>query len=252
MSAALDQSLRFAGRNLRRMRRNPSTLAGTFVTPLVFLFGFFVVLQRTLASQGIDYAQFLPPAVVVQATLNAAMGSAFWLADDATTGVLARARSMPISRLAPLAGRILADLTRVAVSTVVILAVGALLGFRFSGGVLAAVAFLGLVLLWSAAAAAGFGLIALRSRNPESTANLLTLPFLPLLLLSTAFVPAERFPAGLEPLAGHQPVSAVIDALRALATDGLAPGPLVPALAWALGLLVLFLALSVRLQRARR
>lgn len=250
---ALDQSARLAGRNLRRMRRNPASIAGAVVTPLVFQLGFFIVLRRMLEAQGIDYAQYLPPAIVVQATLNAAIGSAFWLADDRSTGFLDRNRSLPISRVAPLAGRMLADLSRAVVSMVVVLATGAVLGFRFAGGPLAGVVFVALVLLWTAAAVGGFGLVALHARNPEAAANLLTVPFLPLLLLSTAFVPAERFPSLLEGAVGAQPVSVVIGALRTLSDGGsMLDASVLGAFAWAGALCLLFLGLSARASRARR
>jgi ABC-2 type transport system permease protein len=250
VSTTIGQSAHFAVRNLRRMRRNPATVVGAVVSPVVFLLGFDLVLGRTLEADGVEYGQYLPPAIAVQSTLNVAIGSAFWLADDVATGMLSRARSMPIARVAPLLGRVFADLTRSILSTVVVLAVGTLLGFRFSGGAAAFVAFWLLVTLFSAASAAGFGLIALRSRNPEAAANLLTLPFLPLVFLSTAYVPAERFPAALEGVVAAQPVSVVIDALRGLA-NGNGPGSALPALLWCAGLLLVFLLLAERAVRRR-
>lgn len=250
VGAVAGQSTQFAVRNLRRMTRNPATVVGAVVSPVVFLLGFHLVLGRTLDARGIDYGQYLPPAIAVQATLNVAIGSAFWLADDVATGMLARARSLPIARVSPLLGRVLADLTRSTLSTAVVLAVGALLGFRFSGGVVGLVGFWLLVVLFSAASAAGFGLLALRSRNPEAAANLLTLPFLPLVFLSTAYVPAERFPSALEGAVAAQPVSVVIDALRGLAEgDGLASA--LPASLWCAGLLVVFLFAADRVLRRR-
>jgi ABC-2 type transport system permease protein len=238
-----------AGRNLTRMRRTPSVVTGTVAVPAVYLLGFLVLLRPTMARAGIDYAQYLPPTIVVQSTVFVAIGSALWVADDVASGMLGRLRAMPVARAAPFAGRIAADLVRALLATAVVAGVGAPGGFRFRAGPWAALAFVGVTLLLAAVLSVGFGLVAMTSRNAESAADALQLPYIPLIMISTGFVPAEKFPSWLSGAVAHQPVSVVIDALRALSSGGPTVTVLASALGWLVGLLAVLVAVSARTYR---
>lgn len=240
---------RLAGRNLLLMRRNPATIVGAAVAPVVFFLGFYAVLDRLMSARGIDYPQYFTPAVAVQAMFFAAIASGVYLAQDVRGGMLDRARSLPIARIAPLAGRLLADLTRGLVSLAVLLVLASAFGFRFASGALPAVGFVLLALLFSITLSAGCGAVALASRNPEAAVQSLLLPYLPLLMLSTGFVTVDQFPGWMQPFVRYQPISHVVDALRALSTGGETAGPVLAALAWCLGLLVLFGVLGARAYR---
>lgn len=238
-----------AERNVRRYQRSPASVVSAVVFPLIFFFGFLSVLRRSLEAQGLDYVQYLPPAVVCQAMFFTAISSAFYLADDKQRGLLERCRSLPISRWAPLVGRVEADLARSVVSVTVLVLAATLAGFRFEAGVLPAIGFLGIALLFTLAATAGCALVGLASPSPEATNSTLFLPYLPLLMLSTAFVPVEGFPGWLQPFVRWQPVSLTADALRALSSGGPTATPVLRAVVVLGALSVGFGALGARVYR---
>jgi ABC-2 type transport system permease protein len=171
------------------------------------------------------------------------------LASDAGSGLLSRLRVMSVPRIAVISGRAAADGVRSLLSLAVVLAVGFAAGMRFERGVLPGLVFVALALVFSLTVSAGAGAVGLRLANPEATSSLLGLPWLPLLMLSTAFVPADQFPSWLEPIVAWSPISATIDGLRALITDGASLTPLWRALGWQAVLLPLFLALAARAYR---
>lgn len=235
----LAQTAVFAGRNLVLMRRNPTSVVSAVVIPVVFFLGFYAVLDRLLEARGIAFAPYVTPVIVVQAMFFAAFGSATYLAQDASGGMLARTRSLPIGRVVPVASRLAADLVRGLLSLGSVLLVATIAGFRFSAGPWAAAGFCLLSLLFLLALSAGCGAIALAAGNPESAVQTLFLPYLPLLMLSTGFVPAEQFPNWLEVFVRYQPVSETVQALRALSAGGATAGPVLVALLWSGGLLLI-------------
>lgn len=218
-----------AGRNLVLYARNPASIAGAVVFPLIFFFGFLGVLRRSLEAQGIDYAQYLPPVVVVQAMFFTAISSAFFLADDKLRGLLERCRSLPVNRWAPLLGRVMADLARAVVSMTVVLAAASLVGFRFEVGIVAAVGFIGVVMLFTITVVAGCSIVGLASASPGAVSATLFLPYLPLLMLSSGFVPVTGFPGWLQPFVRWQPVSLTVEALRGLSSGGPTAAPVAKA-----------------------
>ena len=235
-----------AARNLTKMRRNSASVIGAVVFPILFLVLFNTVLNRAMTGIGIDYVQYLPPAVTVQAMFFAAMSTAFYLTDDRASGVFARCRTLPIGRLSPLVARALADLTRAAVSLLVVLVVSMLLGFRFRAGVLPALGYGVLALGFALVLILGCGLVGLYAKNAETAVVLVEVPYLPVLMLSSAFVPADRFPDWLEPVVQASPITKVADALRALSGGGPTATVLPAALVWCIGLAVVFLVVGAR------
>lgn len=217
----------------------PRSFSTMVVTPLAFFVAFHAVTNKLLANARIDAAQFLPPAIVVQAAMMGAITTAFFVTTDRRTGVLSRFQSMPISAGAVPCARLLADAVRAAVSVVVTVAAGHVAGFRFHsvGG---ALAFTALAVLFAVALSAGTATIGLRFDNPETVSSMLFLPYLPLLTLSTAFVPSNAFPGWLQPVVELSPVTVVIDALRSLANGGSAASDVVAASAWITVMLVAF------------
>jgi len=241
-----------AARNLLRMRRNPATVIGTFVFPVLFLVLFHTVLQRAMVAVGIDYAQYLPPAIVVQASFFAAMSSAFYLTDDRSRGIYARCRTLPIGRLTPLAARAIADMTRASISLVVVLVVSGLLGFRFLAGALPAIGFVALALAFALVLVLGCSLLGLYAGNAESAVALVQIPYLPVLMLSSAFVPVDRFPGWLQPIVGASPVTKVVDALRALSSGGPTARVVVIAALWCVGSTAVLSLVGARRVRVAR
>lgn len=225
---------------------------GALVLPAVFFLGFYALLAEITGAAGIDYAQYLTPAILVQITLFAGIASAAAISSDVGAGLVDRLRSMPVAALAPVLGRLAADLVRAGITTVVVLTLGALFGFRFGGGPWAIAGFVAIVVAFAVVSSLTFDAVALRSRDPEATAASLQALGMPLVMLSTAFVPAALMPAAVGGVVAHLPVSVVIDALRDLATGAGVTATVVEAVVWLAGLLVLSLAWGARAFRRAR
>jgi len=241
-----------AGRHLRLMSRRPASVISAIVLPLVFALLFFTVFSRVMRRGGIDYIDYLLPAIVIQTAFFTAMSSAILAAEDALGGTLRRLRTMSVSRPAPALGLLTAELTRALLSLGVLLAIGAALGFRFHGGPLKALGFPVAMLVFAAVLVTCFIALGLAIRRIDAVSTTTNLIYFPFMLLSSAFTPAASFPSWLRPVVEQQPVSRVADALRALiAHDAALARPLLIAAAWLLGLGVVgVLAASRALGRA--
>jgi ABC-2 type transport system permease protein len=225
---------RAAGTLARRnvlLLANPRSVSMTFVLPLVFFVGFAAVLHKLLQPV-VNFGMFFPPAIVVQVAMDSAISTAFFLAGDHRDGIVARLRSMPISAVAFPAARLGVDATRFAVSAAVVLCAGLVIGFRFEGGALATLGFAAIAIWFALALSALTSAVGLRSDNPETVVSNLYLPYLPLLTLSTAFVPISAFPAAAAPIVRNSPVSAEVEALRALSAGDMTGATLGRAIGW--------------------
>lgn len=235
----LAQGTVLAGRNLRH--RATAEMAVMFVVfPLVFVFGFLLLFGRLFDARGLDYAQFLPPAIVVQWMFTVANTSGAASAADRASGMYRRCLIMPVNRGAIALGRVASEAVWALIAVVVISVTGHVVGFRFHGGVVATVGFVVLAVGFALALTAGTTAIGLSSGDPTAVAALLNLPYLALIMLSTAFVPADAFPGWLEPVIRNSPVSVVIDALRSLASASPSWTDTRGAIAWIAVLLVAF------------
>ncbi|MDH2429197.1 ABC transporter permease [Sphaerisporangium sp. TRM90804] len=241
------QSALLAGRNLR-VSLGAAAVAGMVITPLLFFFGFLAVFRQMFAAHGIDFAQYLPPAIVVMWVTFTAISAAVLFARDRRTGMLARLRSMPVNSGAVVAGRLASDGVRGLISICAVIAAAHVTGFRFATGVAGAAAFVLLALTVLLVLSVGTGAAGLASTEPEAVGATLHMPAMPLLMLSTAFAPVGGFPSWLRPVVEYSPVSAVVDALRAVA-EGTDLAPLGRAAAWLLVLLVVFSRAATRAYR---
>ncbi|MEM7273796.1 MAG: ABC transporter permease [Actinomycetota bacterium] len=246
MSSLVADSAVLGSRAVTRSLRNPATVMSAIIFPLLFFFLFFVVLERVMESRGFSYRQLLPPTIVIQAMLFSGMSSAYYIADDRQSGVTARFRSLPIHRAAPVIGRSLADLIRAFISMVVVIIAGLVVGMRFERGVAGLLGFVVVALLFALAISLGMGLLGYLAPSAQAASSIASIPYLPLLMLSTGFAPLEDFPGWLQPIVKWQPVTAAIDALRALTgTEELWP-PLLRTIIWSVGLSLIFAAMASR------
>lgn len=233
-----------AGRALTIMRRNPASLAGAVMFPLLFFGLFMIVMRRVMAAQGFDYVQLLPSTIVVQAALFTAMASSAWIANDRVTAMTARFRAAPIAPVAPFLGRALADSVRAFFSVSILLAVAIAAGMRFTAGWYYLPLYIIVAVLFAVSASMAMGLIGYVASSPSAAAAIASLPYLPLLMLSSGFVPVDNLPGWLQPFADYQPVTVAINALRALAGDGNIWQTTTMSLCWSVVLMVTFGALS--------
>jgi ABC transporter DrrB family efflux protein len=240
-----------AGRTVRRFARTPQLIVFTTIQSAVFLLMFRYGLGGAIQA-GQEYVHFLVPGFVTTAILFAGMGAAVAVAEDQEHGFIDRLRSLPIPRAAVLVGRSLADTALVIWALVVATAFGFAVGFRLGGSVTEALAAFGLCILFGFAFEWIFIVIGLVGGNAQAAQGLTLLVF-PLVFLSSAYVPVESMPAGIEAFGQYQPITPMVNAVRGLSGGAESEALLVHStgyyvgvsLLWTAGLVVVFGLLSV-------
>lgn len=144
-----------------------------------------------------------------------------------------------------LSGRTVADLGRAALTVVIVLVVGTLIGFRFHNGALLAVAAIGIVLAFSFALSWEMAWIGMKVKDAETAQVAAFLPVFLLVFASSGFVPSETMPPWLQAFARNQPFTAAINSVRALSQGGAAYHWLWMNAVWTAGILAVFVALAI-------
>ncbi|MFB9234172.1 ABC transporter permease [Plantactinospora siamensis] len=242
----LAHTLTLAWRSLVQIRHNPMELLDLSVQPIMFVLLFTYVFGTAIAGSPGDYLKFMLPGIIVQTALFATMTTGFGLNTDLTKGVFDRLRSLPIARWSPLAGRILADTVKQAWSMALLLVMGMILGFRVGTGPLGVLGAFALLLAFSLAASWISVLVGLLASEPEKVQIFGFMFLFPLTFTSNVFVPTQKMPGWLQSWVGVNPVTIVADAVRGLLVSGPVAGPVGQSLLWALGIMVVFVPLSLR------
>ena len=221
--------------------------AGNFVI-------FNLALRNVIDTGGISYSQYLLPVIIVQVTLLGALTTVDRATRDQQSELGVRLRTLPISPVAPLTARMLYCLIRGGIALLATIAVGYAFGFRMIGGLGYLTAFCVLVLtltlaLSLAADAAGVWISGASIAREGGSSQVLLVPQLLLVMLSTGMAPVDSFPDWLHGFVRYQPVSQITGTLRGLASAHVEIGNLANTLAWCVGLLVVFGTLAVRMQR---
>jgi ABC transporter DrrB family efflux protein len=248
-------------RNLLRGVRTPDVLVVSVITPVVFVLLFTYVfggaIENTIprAAAG-KYINWLLPGLLAQFALFGGGQTAVGLVDDLSNGVIDRFRSLPMARSAVLAGRTISDVIRSAIILVVIVGIGALVGFRWQTSILGILSALAVALAFGFAWSWVMAVVGLMVRSQEAVQAAVFIGIFPLAFTSSVFVPTETMPGWLRVFADHQPVTAVTNALRGLILgEGALPagqttaGQTLLALVWAVGLTVVFGPIAVRMYR---
>jgi len=240
-------------RNLIVYTRIPEFLFFSTVQPIMFVLLFRYVFGGAIhppPGYG-SYVNYLMPGIFVQSVAFGSISTAVGLSEDLQKGLLERFRALPMARSAVLTGRTTADLVRNVFVVGVITGIGYAVGFRIGAGVLAFLAGILLILLFAYALSWGFAVIGLYAPNSE-TAQVMAFPLLfPLVFASPAFVGVQTMPGWLRAFAIHQPIGVIITATRALMHGGPTASPVLQALVWCVGILVVLVPLSVRQYRRR-
>lgn len=246
----LRDTLALAKRSLLAYTRVPQLLVFSTVQPVIFVLMFRYVFGGAIDVPGpIPYVDFLMPGIFVQTVVFGAIGTAIGLASDMKSGLMERFHALPMSRAAVLTGRTAADLGRNVFVVTLMMVVGFLVGWRIHTDVLGLLAAAALVLLFGYSMSWIFATLGLATGDPE-TAQAAAFPAMaPLVFASSAFVPVESMPTWLQWFAEHQPVSANASAVRALTVGGPTAEYVVRAIAWDVGILIVFGVLAVRIYR---
>lgn len=235
-----------AGRQLRKTLRRPTYIVFAFVQPVIFVLLFRYIFGGAIKTGG-HYVDFLMPGVIVQTAVFGALVTGIGLTEDMKAGAVDRFRSLPIARSALLLARTAADMVMNVLTIIVMVMIGLVVGFRPNQPVyqwaLALVIVLGFSYTFSWISA----WVGLKVRDPETAQSAGFVWVFPLTFASSAFVPVQSMPGPVQAFAKANPISLVVDAARALTVGHGHPVSLgLETLAWFVGLLIVFVPLSVR------
>jgi oleandomycin transport system permease protein len=250
----LRQTFSLAWRTLVQIRHNPLELIDFSIQPVMFLLLFTYVFGGAIGGSPHAYLAFALPGIIVQNSLFTTLNTATGLSTDLKEGFFDRLRSLPIARFSPLAGRILADLAKQTWAIVMLLSVGAIMGFRFGAGAdrpLGVLAGAGLVLVSTLAISWALVLVSMLAANPEKVQIFGFVVLFPITFTSDAFVRTASMPGWLQAWSKANPVSLISDAVRGLMVSGAAGRPVVESLLYAVAFTVIFAPLAVRAFKRR-
>jgi ABC-2 type transport system permease protein len=248
---ALTQVTTLAWRALLKMRRNPEQLVDVTAMPVLFTVMFGLIFGGAIAGSTASYLPTLIPGIIAMTTITACVAAGVQFREDMDKGVFDRFRSLPIARIAPLAGPMLADLVRYALATSVALTVGIVMGYRPGGGIpgVAAGMVLAVITGWSLAWI--FMWIGTIARTAGAVQGMSMMVMFPLTFLSNAFVPADTLPGWLQTVTRVNPVSHVVSALRDLMNDGAVTAQVGWALLGCAAVAAIFIPLALRSYSSR-
>lgn len=209
-------------RNLLHLRRYPTTMAIVIGVPIVFLLLFVYVFGGTLGDGlgGVEggrqeYVDYVVPGILLMAVAGAAQGTAIAVAMDMTEGIVARFRTMAISRASVLTGHVVGAMLQTLLGLVVVVGVAVAVGFRPDANPVewvAAFGVLGMIALALTWLSVALGLV---TKSVETASNL-PMPLMLLPFLGSGFTPTESMPDALRWFADHQPFTPLIETLRGL------------------------------------
>lgn len=237
-----------AGRVLHKGRVD---LAFAVLVPVAGLIGLTFLLRDIISTGEMSYAQYVLPAIVVQAMLFGALTTTDRAAWEKISGMGARLRTLPISPYASLMARMTYSLVRGVLALIASFLAAYLFGFRLTAGFGYIAAFVAMSLVLTLALSLGADATGSKAARPEVASQLLLVPQLLLVLLSTGLAPLDAFPSWLHPFVQYQPISQITETLRGFTTGHVETGNLAASLAWCIGLLVVFGAIAIRLQGRR-
>ncbi len=245
---AVSDTLTITRRNLLVWMRVPAYIVFTVIQPVMFVLMFRYVFGGAIAVPGVKggYVSFLMPGIIGQTAAFATFGTAIALAQELKKGVIDRLKSMPMARSAVLAGRLVADTARMTVTILIVIGVGYAVGFRFQNGVIPAILMVVLSIVFGVAICVISAFTGLAIGDEESVQAFGLIWLFPITFLSSAFVPIRTMPGWLQAFANNQPVTYVIDTMRALALGGPIEANLWKSLVWLAGIFIVFSPLAVR------
>jgi ABC-2 type transport system permease protein/oleandomycin transport system permease protein len=263
---AISDGIVVAYRNLVTLWRVPTVLVFELVQPVMFVLLFRYIYADQFNTQnlgGVDYVLFLMPGIFVQNAIFGSTTTAIGIADDLKKGIIDRFRSLPMARSAVLAGRTTADLAKNLILVILVIGIGYLVGFRFENGILGALGVIALVLAVSFTFSWISATVGLLLKEVEAVQAAVFTFIFPVVFVSSAFVPVAGMASWLQPIAEHNPVTYWCNLARYLSIGdaGIPPDPttgipvdtpeglMLKSALWVIGLLAVFVPLSIRLYR---
>jgi ABC-2 type transport system permease protein len=251
IAETVSQTLVMAWRALKKMRRNMEQFFDVTIQPLLFTAMFAYLFGGAISGNVHSYLPLLIPGIVAQTVLTTCMSTGVNLREDMDKGVFDRFKAMPMSRIAPLAGPMVADLVRYLIAAGLTFVTGVIIGYRPGGGVLGVLGAMLLAIFTGWALAWIFTWIGTVAKSARAVQGMSMMILFPLTFLSNAFVPVTSLPGWLATFVKINPVSHLVSATRGLANQGVITGEAGWTLLASLAVIAIFAPLSVRSYRRR-
>jgi len=247
---ALTDTATLTGRSLRHILRSPDTIITTAVTPVALMLLFVFVFGGAIDTGTSSYIDYMLPGILLITIASGIAYTAYRLFLDRQGGVFERLQSMPIARSSPLWAHVLTSLVATLASIAIVVGVALLLGFRTGAGVFAWLAVLGILMLFTLALTWVAVIAGLAAKTVDG-ASAFSYPLIFLPFISSAFVPTDSMPGPVAWFAENQPVTPIVETIRALFAGTPVSGDIWIALAWMLGILVVAFAGAMAVYRRR-
>ena len=225
------------GRSMRHITRSPDTIITTAIMPIAFMLLFVYVFGGAIKHGSGSYVTYLLPGILLITIASGISYTAFRLFTDMQGGIFKRFQSMPIARSSVLWSHVLTSLAANLISLVVVVLVAVGMGFRSGAGALAWLAVAGILFLFTLALTWIAVIPGLTAKSVDG-AGAFAYPLIFLPFVSSAFVPTETMPGPVRWFAEHQPVTSIVDTIRALFAEQPVGNAIWTALAWCVGVLV--------------
>ncbi|QSF43118.1 ABC transporter permease [Paenibacillus tianjinensis] len=233
------------GRSMRHIFRSMDTIFTVCVTPIAMMLLFVYVFGGAIESGSDNYVNYLLPGILLMAIASGVAYVAYRLFLDKQRGIMERFHSMPIARSTVLWGHVLTSVVSNVISVAVIILVALIMGFRSSAGVLSWLAVAGILVLFTLALTWIAAIAGLSAKTVEG-ASAFSYPLIFLPFISSAFVPTDSMPKAVRMFADNQPVTSIVEAIRALLSGQPVGNDIWVALAWCLGIMIVAYLFAVR------
>jgi ABC-2 type transport system permease protein len=225
------------GRTMRHVTRSFDTIITTAITPVAMMLLFVYVFGGAIDTGPVSYVNYMLPGILLITIASGISYTAFRLFNDIQGGIFERFQSMPIARSGVLWAHVLTSLVANVISLVVVVGVALVMGFRSGAGVLAWLAVVGILVLFTLALT-WFAVIPGLTAKTVDGASAFAYPLIFLPFISSAFVPTDTMPGPVRAFADHQPVTSIVNSIRDLFTQQPVGTAIWTALAWCVGILV--------------
>ncbi|WP_257061729.1 ABC transporter permease [Priestia megaterium] len=226
------------GRLMRNIMRSPDTIITVAITPIMMMLLFVYVFGGAINTGTANYVNYLLPGILPMAIASGVAYTSVRLFNDVKSGLMARFITMPIKRSSVLWAHVLTSFVSNALTIVVVILIALLMGFRSSADILDWFAVAGILGLFTLALTWLAIIPGLTAKSMEgATGYSYPLIFLP--FISSAFVPTETMPKAVRAFAENQPVTSIVNTIRALLYEGSVGNDIWSALAWCLGIMVI-------------
>ncbi|SHF33781.1 ABC-2 type transport system permease protein [Seinonella peptonophila] len=238
------------GRSMRHISRSMDTIITVTIMPIGFMLLFVYVLGGAIQTGTDNYVNYLLPGILLIAIASGIAYTALRLFIDVQGGIFERFHTMPISRSTLLWGHVLSSLVSNALSVVIIIIVALIMGFRSPAGILSWLAVTGILALFTLALS-WIAIIPGLSAKSVDGAGAFSYPILFLPFISSAFVPTESMPSVVRAFAENQPVTSIVESIRALLSGYSVDNDIWVALAWCVGIVLVAYFFAMRMYKKR-